>query len=397
MKELLDPDEALARVLAAVPVPRSERLPVEDCLGLALAEDVQAAADLPPFDRAMMDGYAVRLADAGRTVPVHDEIAAGDGAVRAPLTDGHAHPIMTGAPVPAGAQAVVPSEQTAPDGDGVRLPERVKAGANIVVRGAECRTGQVWAARGGIVTPMTIAAALGVGASTLPVHPRPRARVLTTGAELVADAPGAGQIRDSNGPMLVALLREAGIDARRGTVGDDAAALRACIEAAGDGDAVVLTGGVSAGTHDEVPGVLRNLGAEILLHHVAQRPGKPLLVARRGRQLLFGLPGNPLAAHLCAVRYVLPALRRLAGLPHQAVTGTGRLRAALPANKERTWFLPARVDAAGGVTPLLPVSSADLVQPHQANAYLRLEPGAAAMAEGAEVPFTRCGGHAWTL
>jgi molybdopterin molybdotransferase len=244
---------------------------------------------------------------------------------------------------------------------------------------------------------MTIAAALGVGASTLPVHPRPRARVLTTGAELVADAPGAGQIRDSNGPMLVALLREAGIDARRGTVGDDAAALRACIEAAGDGDAVVLTGGVSAGTHDEVPGVLRNLGAEILLHHVAQRPGKPLLVARRGRQLLFGLPGNPLAAHLCAVRYVLPALRRLAGLPHQAVTGTGRLRAALPANKERTWFLPARVDAAGGVTPLLPVSSADLVQPHQANAYLRLEPGAAGMAEGAEIPFTRCGGHAWTL
>lgn len=395
MKELLDPDTALARVMAAVPEPRSVHLPVEDCLGLMLAEDVQAAADLPPFDRAMMDGYAVRLADAGRVVQVHDEIAAGDGAQRSALSDGHAHPIMTGAPVPAGAEAVVPIEQTVREDGRVRLPDRVRAGANIVKRGDECRAGRTWAARGSQVTPMTMAAAIGVGAATLAVHPSPQVQVLTTGAELAAGTPGAGQIRDSNGPMLVALLREAGIAARRGSVGDDAAALQAQLAAAAGADALVLTGGVSAGTHDEVPGVLKRMGAEVVLHHVAQRPGKPLMVARRGRQLIFALPGNPLAAHLCCVRYVLPALRRLAGLAHQARLGTGPLRAALPANKERTWFLPARVDDDGGVTPLPPVSSADLVQPHQANAYLRLEPDAAAVPAGSIITFTRSGADAW--
>lgn len=395
MADLLDPEVALARVLAAVPSPSAIRLPTEVCLGLALAEDVLAQVDLPHFDRAMMDGYAVRLADAGTAVRILAEIAAGDGAPRAPLPPGHAYPIMTGAPVPAGAEAVVAIEQTTRQGVQVELPARIRPGANIVQRGSECVAGRSWARAGELVTPMTLAAAVGLGSLHLAVRPRPRIAVVTTGSELTAAALGPGRIRDSNGPMLVALLQEAGLAARRQTVPDEAATLLTALQALTEFEAVVLTGGVSAGTHDDVPGVLQRLGAEVLFHKVAQRPGKPFLLARRGRQLFFALPGNPLAAHLCACRYVVPALRRLAGLPHVPAGGRGRLRAALPANPERAWFLPALVEAAS-VLPLLPVSSADLVQPHQANAYLRLEPGADAVPAGSEIGYTRIGVGAWT-
>ncbi len=394
MADLLEPDEALSRVLLAVPPPATVHLPPEDCLGLVLAEAVLACADLPPFDRAMMDGYAVRLVDAGRTVTALDEIAAGDGTSRGALQSGHAHPIMTGASVPAGAEAVVAIEQTTRVGDSVRLPERIRNGANIVPRASECAAGQPWAKAGEIVTPLTLAAALGVHTARLAVHQRPQVAVIATGDELAAAPSQAGQIRDTNGPMLVALLHEAGLAARRQVVGDNAEALLTSLRSLAALDAVVLTGGVSAGTHDEVPGVLSRLGAEVLFHKVAQRPGKPLLLARLGRQLIFALPGNPLAAHLCACRYVLPALRQLAALPHVPVRGRGTLVTALPSNTERTWFLPARVQA-GSVMPLPPVSSADLVQPHQANAYIRLSPGAVALPAGTEVDYTRIGADAW--
>ncbi len=391
---LLEPDEALALVLAAVPQPTAVRLAPERCRGLVLAEDALAAADLPPFDRAMMDGWAVRLADAGRSVAILDEIAAGDGAARAPLQPGQAHPIMTGAPVPAGAEGVVPGEQATRTGGRVVLPERIRPGANIVARGAECAAGAPWARAGALVTPMALAAAIGVGLRELAVLPRPLVAVVTTGSELTGDPSRPGQIRDSNGPMLAALFEEAGLAATCRTVADDPGALLACLRSLEGADVVVLSGGVSAGTHDEVPGALARLGAETLLHKVAQRPGKPLLLARRGRQLLFGLPGNPLAAHLCACRYAIPALRRLAGLGHVPLGGRGVLAAALPENKDRTWFLPARVQG-DAVQPLPPVSSADLVQPHQANAYLRLEPGAAAQPAGAGIAYTRIGAAAW--
>lgn len=393
MAGLLEPDAALDLALAAVPPATRATLPIGDSLGLVLAADAAASADLPPFDRAMMDGYAVRLADAGSTVEILAEIAAGDGSVREPLAPGRAYPIMTGAPVPSGTEAVVPQEQTRLDGGRVCLPERIRPHANIVPRGGECAAGQPWAAAGGLVTPMTIAAGIGVGATHLEVHPRPLVAVVATGSELASDPSGPGQIRDTNGPMLVALFQEAGAIVHRQVVGDDANALRDRLSAAA-ADVIVLTGGVSVGTHDEVPGVLRALGAEILFHKVAQRPGKPLLVARHGRRLFVGLPGNPLAAHLCACRYVIPMLRRLAGLPWRPRTGRGTLRSAVPANSERTWFLPALVEG-GSVLPLLPVSSADLVRPHQANAYLRLEPGASASPAGGKVAYTCFGADSW--
>jgi molybdopterin molybdotransferase len=384
----IGPDDALAMILGAMHPLDPIELPAEDCLGLVLAADIAATADLPPFDRAMMDGWAVRLQDAGGEVAILDEIAAGDGADRPPVATGCAHPIMTGAPVPPGAEAVVPCEQAERSGQRVRLPERIKAGANIVPRGAECRAGSPWAQGGGRITALTLAAAIGVGALRLPVVPRPRVTIIATGAEL-SDDPGAGCIRDSNGPMLAALLAEAGFSTKRLRAGDDGAGIADAV-AGSHGDAVVLTGGVSAGTHDEVPQALHRLGAETILRAVAQKPGKPLLVARIGAKPVFALPGNPLAAHLCCCRYVIPALRRLAGRDGAAATGAGILAVALPAGGDRTWFVPALVvDRA--VTPLLPRSSADLVAPHRANAYLRVDPGAPAQPVGAAVGYVRIG------
>lgn len=390
MTDLLSPDQALSALLAAVPTPRVQNLPPERCIGLVVADDVFAAADLPPFARAMMDGFAVRSSDAGTMVTVLDEIAAGDGAVRAVLAAGHAHPIMTGAPVPPGADAVVAWEICTRTGNTVQLPDTIRSGANIVARGAECAAGHPWLRRGQVVTPMTVAAAIATDNTELSVCVPPTVAVLTTGSEL-SDRAGHGLIRDSNGPMLVALLHQAGIAAERTTVGDDPVALKAHLERLGDLDAVILTGGVSTGTHDDVPAVLRQLGATILFHKIEQKPGKPLLIAQRGRQLIFALPGNPLAVHWCACGFVLPALRHLMSRSGALAWGHGRLGAALSANGERTWFIPAHVNDAGVVLPLAPVSSADLVQPHQANAYLRRDPGAPTLSVGSDVTFIRIG------
>ncbi len=394
-----EPDDALAVLLAAVAPLAHQTIAAGDALGRVCAVALIAPTDQPAFPRAMMDGFAVRLADAGGAVELRREIAAGDGAAPEPLGDGSAYPIMTGAPVPSGAEAVVPIEKTTREGALVRLPERIKPGANIVGCGEELRRGDALLPAGAVVGPLALAALVAAGIEQLAVHPPPRIAVLTTGSELAAGDLGHGQIRDSNGPMLAALLAEQDWTAERGSVADDPERLAERLAALADRDAVLLTGGVSAGSHDDVPGVLRRLGADVILHKVAQKPGKPLLLARRGRQLIFGLPGNPLAAHCCACRYVIPALRRLAGLSITPLQGHGRLRLATPANADRTWFIPARVDADGDgydVTPLNPVSSADLYRPALANAYLRLEPGAAAAAVGSKISFTWIGARAWT-
>lgn len=393
---LHEPDDALAVVLAAAPEPRTAYLPPIKALGLIVAADAVSQQDLPPFDRAMMDGWAVRCADAGRCVAVRDEIAAGDGQQRAPVSDGYAHPIMTGAPVPVGAEAVIPQEQTERCDQHVQLPATIRVGANIARCGTECTVGQTWLHRGDVVTPMTVAAAVGVGAAVIPVHPLPRVAILTTGSELSAGPLTAGHIHDSNGPMLEALVQEIGIRADRGTVVDDVATLEARLEILAGYDAVLLSGGVSTGTHDDVPRVLQRLGAEVIVYKIAQRPGKPLLVARRGAQMIFALPGNPLAAHLCACRYAVPVLRRLARLSDQPRVVQASLAAEIPANADRTWFIPACLDDANRAHPLLPVSSADFIRPHQANAYLRRPSQAPALPAGSGITATLIGAAAWT-
>lgn len=392
---LIPPDEALRVVMQTAQPAASRSFPRLAAVGLRLAEDVRADRDYPPFDRAMMDGYAVCLADAGGAVPVAGQIAAGQvaGGVLAP---GTCFEIMTGAACPKGTQAVVPKELATRQGDAVQLPRELRGGQHIAPRGSECRAGAVVLQDGDVLTPLAVGVLASVGRQEVLAVPAPRLGILTTGGELIAggQSPGSVQIRDSNGPMLAAMATVCGVaPAQVLHARDDVQAIVAALELLQDCDIVVLTGGVSMGRYDLVPDSFRQVGAELIFHKVSQKPGKPLLFARRDQQLLFGLPGNPLAAHLCFHRYVAAAVRRWCGHPATAPERRfGRLGGAVRRGDSRTWFLLGRAergDADGDwrLQPLPGCSSADLFGTSQANCYLEVPPGEPLLAAGEAVAF----------
>lgn len=327
-------DEVRAAILGSVtPLPAVE-VPVADALGCVTAEAVVAAVDVPPFDNSAMDGYAVRSADVSST-PVTLEVigllpagAAPDPS--RPVGRGEAIRIMTGACMPAGADAVVMVERTRADGPaGVLIDVPAEAGENVRAAGGDLHRGDVAIAAGTELTPAALGVAASVGRATLVVHRRPRVGVVSTGDELVeAPAPlGPGQIYDANRQLLLGLVAEAGcVPVDLGSAADDAAAILAAVSAALDHcDAILLSGGVSVGDFDFVGDVLARLGpAEELT--VAIRPAKPLAwgVAQPGGQPLFGLPGNPVSAAVSFELFARPALRRLLGV-------SDPVRAAVPA------------------------------------------------------------------
>jgi molybdopterin molybdotransferase len=365
---------------------------VTDALGLTLAEDVVADRGYPPFPRAMMDGYAVRLADAGSTVPVVGEVAAGQSRDE-PLRDGTAVSIMTGAPCPPGTEAVVPHEETTIGDEDVALPADLTPGRHIAPTGCECAAGVVVAVQGEEVTPLVIANLATFGYTEVSVVPPPRCAVVTTGSELVAPAsePGIAQIRDSNGPMMAAMTRLIGVsDVRQLHAGDTEQALDSKLADTEESDVVILTGGVSAGKYDLVPGTLEAHGVEIVFHKVMQKPGKPLLFGHIGSRLFFGLPGNPLACHMGFNRYIAPAIRKMMGKDPSPRVGEGRLATSVEPRGSRTRFMPCRtvpVDDGWKINVLNGKGSADIFASCPANSYIRVEPGTETLQEGTLVPF----------
>ena len=324
---LLDPDQALGEILARCTALPSRELPLADAAGRVLAAPVVAPAALPPFDNSAMDGYALaggaEPLPTGSEWPVEGEQAAGDGATRA---QHGAWEIMTGARLPDGLDRVIPVEQTErlQSPPRVRLLADVERGQNVRGAGSDVPAGDAVLAAATVLAPqhLMLLAALGVGRMT--VAERPRVAVLCTGRELVDDpaAPLApGQIRNSNGPFLATRLARAGAElAHIETVGDDVDAFVAAFERArGTGvQVVVSTGAVSMGRYDFVPEALQRLGAEVLFHKLAVRPGKPLLFARLpDGTLFFGLPGNPIAVAVGLRFFVEPALRAMLGLPRE--------------------------------------------------------------------------------
>ncbi len=355
--------DALQQVLAACSPLPPEQVPLAQSLGRAFAQDIFAQANLPPFDNSAMDGFA--LAAGGRTLVAGLEFAvvgsqaAGDGRAD---SSGDACEIMTGASLPAGLDAVVPVEQVqvlARDGDErpsrIRLLSDVLPRAHVRTRGQDVLAGDrvVRAGSRHDASSHMLLAALGV--EMLAMRPRVMAAVIATGRELVDDprqplAPG--QIRNSNGPFLAARLDEAGAYVvHRDTLGDDADAFSAALKhALGAGAKLVLsTGAVSMGRHDFVPDALRALGATIVFHKVAIRPGKPVLLAKLlDGQLYFGLPGNPASTAVGMRFFVEPALRALLGQPPERAL---RLPSVGPVQKKAglQCFFKAHVglDAAG--------------------------------------------------
>ncbi len=318
---LIEVERAAALVLEHMPVLAPERVPLAECAGRALAVDLVAAAPLPAFPSSAVDGYALRAADAGRSLTVAGESAAGRPLGHA-LTPGTAARILTGGQLPEGADCVVMVEDVALDGDHVTVPSGLRPNQNFHARGADLRAGEL-VLRAGVqlgAAELGLAAALGIPA--LDVRPRPRVALLSTGDELVevGERPGPGQIPDSNRWALLAALSDAGADVELLGIGpDEAGALRrAVVDALVDADVLVTSGGVSVGTHDLVKPLLESLGT-VHVGRVKLKPGKPFTFATipspegAAPRIAFGLPGFPVSSLVTFEVFVRPALRKMQG------------------------------------------------------------------------------------
>jgi molybdopterin molybdotransferase len=351
-------DEHRAVVAALLPPMPAEDVPVGQARGRVLAADVVAGIALPSFDNSAMDGYAVRatdVADAPVELPVEADIPAGRTDVP-PLRPGTAHRIMTGAALPAGADAVVPVEQTDGGLDRVRFSAAPAPGAHIRRAGEDVRVGDVVLPAGTVLGAPQIGVAAAVGSATVPVRRRPRVLVLSTGSELVA--PGTplrpGQIYESNGPMLAAAVEDAGGSAEllRFVPDDVEAFLGRLRERLADGavDLLLTSGGVSAGAYEVVKDAFTGRGVEFV--KVAMQPGGPQgagRVAELGGIGVVTLPGNPVSSHVSFEVFVRPALRAALGHPHPhrpVVTATLGEHWASPSGRRQ--FRRGALDAVNG-------------------------------------------------
>lgn len=356
-------DEHLARILAAVePLPAYHQ-PLMDALGLAAAEDVVAEVSLPSFDNSAMDGYAVRLADvvtASADAPVHlpvvGEIGAGQARLRE-LPEGTAAKIMTGAPVPAGADSVVPYEWTDRGAEQVRIEQAPTRGQHIRLAGDDVAAGDVLVSEGTVLGPRHVGLLAAVGRARVQARPRPRVVVISTGSELREPGTELGHdsIYDGNSFLLAAAVRAAGATPFRvGIVPDRPQEfLDAVHEELVRADVVVTSGGVSQGDFDVVKEALTPLGT-VWFGPVAMQPGKPQGFGHVGpdRTPIFTLPGNPVSSYISFQQFVLPALRKLMGrAPYARPTVTARLTHGFRSPAGRRQFVRAAYDD-GAVTPV---------------------------------------------
>lgn len=337
-------DAHLARVLAGVaPLGRVETVGLADAAGRTLAVPVDALVDLPSFDNSAMDGYAVREADvaaAADDAPVVLDVVAdlpAGSASGATVSTGQAARIMTGAPIPPGADAVVPVERTDAGTERVAIRTAPRPGHHIRRRGEDLHAGDPLLGAGVVLDARRVAAAAAAGLAELPVAAVPRVAVVATGTELAAPgaALGFGRIHDSNSALLASLVAEAGGAVSESLrLPDDPAALRGWLERRHPCDLVVFAGGVSVGAHDVVRHVLAGLGT-VGFARVAMQPGAPQAFGELpGGTPVFGLPGNPVSVAVSFEAFVRPAILRLLG---RAETG----RRTWPAVVEHGWRSPA--------------------------------------------------------
>ena len=361
---MIDYEEARGLVLSVSKTLPAETVPLAEALGRTLARNIKARENIPPFTKATMDGYAVRAEDtraAGKDAAVELEVTKDLPAgrvCRKPVGRGQAVRIMTGAPLPKDADAVVMVEDTEKTAGRVKVRREVKPGANIGQAGEDLKKGELVLERGAMIGPAETGLLAAAGLAHVPVVRRPKLAVIATGDEIVepGDRKGPGQIRNSNGPALLALALRAGADARYlGIARDRSSSLRAKLARAKGADILVLTGGVSVGDYDLVRDELRTAGVKPVFWQVRIKPGKPVFFGRRGSQLVFGLPGNPTSAMVTFLLFVQPAIERLLGRTNPGPRG-GRavLAEDIVLKPGRTQFLRGVLDAEGPVLKVAP-------------------------------------------
>lgn len=350
--------DAIKIILDQTTVLPAESVGLSEAMGRILREDIIADTDLPPFDRAQMDGYAVRAADVVKTpaqLRVVGESAAGAG-WHHEMKAGEAVRIMTGAPVPRGADAVQQVELTREvDGDGtVEILEAVQAGRSIVPRAQEIKAGETVLHAGEEINAQMIAILASFGYAQVKVGRRPRVAVMATGSELVdvGQKPARDQIRDSNNYTIEAYAKLAGAAVERlPLAGDDTELLKKQMAAALERcDVLITSGGVSMGVYDFTKTALKELGAEIFFERVALRPGKPTVFAKLGGKLIFGLPGNPVSVAATFNLFARVGLRVMQGATDTGLPEvTAVLARNVKASSDRDSYLPAvlRTDDSG--------------------------------------------------
>jgi molybdopterin molybdotransferase len=390
MGDLLSVEEALRAVLARAKPLEAERVRLDAAAGRVLAQPALAVLDLPPFASSAMDGFAVGAADTPGRLPVVARIAAGRPAER-PLAQGEAMGIATGGVVPEGADAVVPIERVEVLGDAVEFSEAAEPGDNVRPAGGDVSAGAVVVETGTRLGAAQIGALAAAGVAEVECARRPRVAVLTTGTELrrAGDTLAPGEIYESNGVMLQALLGEAGaIVEALDPVADDEPAHRAAIEEGLAYDVLVTSGGVSVGPHDLVRGIEAALGVEEIFWGVSVKPGKPLAFGVRGHTLVFGLPGNPVSSLVSSVLFVLPALRALQGdrdpTPRYA---RGVLADAIRPDRLRDELVRARLTPEGDLEPLSGQESHMIVRAAVANALVFVPTGTDELPVGSVVRY----------
>ena len=394
--------EGLEKVLAhahSLP-PRTSTLAQARCL--TLAEDIAADLDSPPFDKALVDGYAVRSADlrgSGTSLRVIEEVPAGRVPVRA-ISSGEAVMIMTGAPLPAGADAVVMIERTKRNNGQVFIDElSIVPGRNVLARGREMRASEVVLSRGSLLNAVRLGLLAAVGRTSVSVVPRPRIAIVSTGDELVepGQVPGPGQIRNSNATVLRAMAESAGGEVETLPIApDEPAGLHAILERGLSADVLLITGGVSAGNRDLVPDALERLGVSRVFHKIRLKPGKPLWFGvgpARGNDpgpLVFGLPGNPVSGFVGFVLFVRPSLDRLAGRTSPSSRPLeARLARTFVHAGDRPTYHPSRwvAGVGSGLEPLEWAGSADLRTITRADGFAVFPAGDRVHEAGEFIPF----------
>ena len=364
----------------------AERVAIEDAVGRVLAEDIVADTDMPPFDRSQMDGYAVRAADTNdvsAVLKLVGESAAGRG-WKGRLKAREAVRIMTGAPLPAGADAVQKIELTQEADGTVIINEPTAKGRFIVPKGKEVEKGKVVLRRGERITAANIAIPAAFGYAKLKASKRPRVAILATGSEIVpiAKRPKPDQIRNSNSLMLASLCQAAGAETViLPTVGDELSELTAAIaSAAKTADLVITTGGVSVGKYDLTKEAIAGLGAQVFFDKVKLKPGKPTVFARLKRSYFFGLPGNPVSAAVTFHLFVRRALMLMQSASAiDLPSGFAVVEGEAKGTRERDSFLPATLatDANGRLlaVPLRWHGSSDFIGFASAEALVRIPAG----------------------
>jgi|WetSurMetagenome_2_1015567.scaffolds.fasta_scaffold02615_4 molybdopterin molybdotransferase len=381
--------EALRIVLDSAHPLKPERAKLNEALGRILAEDIAADMDVPPFDKATMDGYACRRADLGSVMTEIETITAGRIPAKI-IGPNQCAKIMTGAAVPTGADCVIMIEQTQTVGkDAIRfLRERTLE--NIFRRAQDIRAGQIVLAKGEKIGPRHVAVLASVGCAEVPVARQPRVGVIATGDELVAPEvrPEGAQIRNSNGPQLLAQLAAMGLRTRDyGIVKDAMEDINALLkQALAENDVVIVSAGVSAGDFDLVPEAMRQNQVRLLFEKIAVKPGKPTVFGVSERTYCFGLPGNPVSTFVVFELLLKPFLCRLMGHDFLPVCVRMRLDETVERKDiERQSWIPVTITGLDSARPVPYHGSAHLSALCEADGLISIEVGVARLERGTPV------------